>query len=247
MNKTLPKRVEEYLRGPAFAQEAEAFLNATIDKLFARPLNEIIGQIESERFETIKAQVTDSILQLVQSPQLSASISAYVKDAVDRLRPHTLRALLEHLTPESATELKSLITRSLLSFIAREDTARTINAILTTQVERLLIAPIGRLGDHLPEQSVIRARAALVERITAAARERLPSAIAEFDVGGMVRKKVGDYPIQKLENLILSVAGQHLKTIELFGAIIGFIIGVGQALLFLSDVRASTFIPWLKH
>jgi uncharacterized membrane protein YheB (UPF0754 family) len=31
---------------------------------------------------------------------------------------------------------------------------------------------------------------------------------------------------------VLSVAQAHLKTIELFGAIIGFFIGVGQAIYF---------------
>ena len=113
-----------------------------------------------------------------------------------------------------------------------EQTARTITAILSSQVERLLIAPIGRLGDHVSENAMQRASAALVERITDAARERLPVAIAEFDVGGLVRKKVSDYPIEKLEELVLSVAQQHLKTIELFGAIIGFFIGVGQAIYF---------------
>jgi uncharacterized membrane protein YheB (UPF0754 family) len=107
-----------------------------------------------------------------------------------------------------------------------------VNAILTSQVERLLIAPIGRLGDHVSQHSLERASTALVERITTAARERLPMAIAEFDVGGMVRKKVSDYPIEKLEALVLSVAQHHLKTIELFGAAIGFFIGVGQAIYF---------------
>ena len=77
-----------------------------------------------------------------------------------------------------------------------------------------------------------RASKALVERITLAARERLPTAIAEFDVGGLVRKKVSDYPNEKLEALVLSVAKHHLKTIELFGAVIGFFIGVGQAIYF---------------
>jgi uncharacterized membrane protein YheB (UPF0754 family) len=77
-----------------------------------------------------------------------------------------------------------------------------------------------------------RASSALVERITTAARERLPVAIAEFDVGGLVRKKVSDYPVAKLEELVLSVAQHHLKTIELFGAIIGFFIGIGQAIYF---------------
>jgi hypothetical protein len=70
----------------------------------------------------------------------------------------------------------------------------------------------------------------IVNRITQAARERLPVAIAEFDVGGLVRPKVSDYPIEKLKELVLSVAQHHLKTIELFGEIIGFIIGVGQAI-----------------
>jgi uncharacterized membrane protein YheB (UPF0754 family) len=79
---------------------------------------------------------------------------------------------------------------------------------------------------------MMRARAALVVRITSAARERLPTAIVEFDVGGLVRKKVSDYPIEKLEALVLSVAQHHLKTIELFGAMIGFLIGVGQAVYF---------------
>ena len=61
---------------------------------------------------------------------------------------------------------------------------------MSAQIERLLIAPIGRLGDHVSQNAMERASSALVERITLAARERLPVAIAEFDVGGLVRKKV---------------------------------------------------------
>lgn len=232
VNKTLPKRVEEYLRGPAFAQEAEAFLNSTIDNLLARPLNELIGQIEPEKFQLMKTQVAERILELMQSPELARSVSAYAKDALNNLRSQTVGNVLQRINPESAARLKTFITNSLLSILAREDTARTINAIMASQVERLLVAPIGRLGDHLSEHAVKRASTALVERITAAARERLPSAIAEFDVGGLVRKKVSEYPIEKLEQLILSVASHHLKTIELFGAVIGFFIGVGQAIYF---------------
>ncbi len=232
VHKTLPRRVDEYLRGAAFAQEAEAFLNFTIDKLLSRPLNELADQISPDKFEMIKDQITERILSLARSPELATSISTYFADAVGRLRPQTLRDLLEHLNPDSAPRLKSFLARSLLTVLARDDTARTINGILSTQIERLLIAPIGRLGDQLPEQTVERASSALTERITEAARERLPSAIAEFDVGGLVRKKVSDYPLEKLEALVLSVAEHHLKTIELFGALIGFFIGVGQAIYF---------------
>jgi uncharacterized membrane protein YheB (UPF0754 family) len=139
---------------------------------------------------------------------------------------------MQHVDPDAIQRAKEFLTSSLIGLLSRDDTARTINSILSSQIERLLIKPIGRLGDHISEQSMKRARAALVERITAAARERLPTAIAEFDVGGVVRKKVSEYPIERLEALVLSVAQHHLKTIELFGGVIGFFIGVVQAIYF---------------
>jgi uncharacterized membrane protein YheB (UPF0754 family) len=233
VNKTLPRRVEEYLRGPAFEQEAEAFLNSSIDKVLARPLVEIVGQLEPEKFEMVKDQITQRLLEIAQSNDLRRSLSAYASDALERFGPQTLANLMEHANPDAVTKLKAFLTRSLLSLLSREDTARTINAILSSQIERLLIAPIGRLGDHVSENAVRRASTVLVQRITEAARERLPSAIAEFDVGGLVRNKVAEYPTEKLEKLVLSVAQHHLKTIELFGAVIGFVIGVGQALYWL--------------
>jgi uncharacterized membrane protein YheB (UPF0754 family) len=232
VNKTLPKRVEEYLRGPAFEQEAEAFLNTTIDNVMARPLNELIGQFDSLKFDDLKTQVSRRLLQFIRSEGLSTSVSIYFTDAMDRLNPQTLGSVMQQIDPRSIEQTKKFLTRSVLGLLSRDDTARTVNAVLSSQVERLLIAPIGRLGDHVSESSMQRASSALVERITDAARERLPVAIAEFDVGGLVRKKVSDYPNERLEELVLSVAQQHLKTIELFGAIIGFFIGVGQAIYF---------------
>jgi uncharacterized membrane protein YheB (UPF0754 family) len=230
VNKTLPKRIEEYLRGEAFEQEAEAFLHTTIDNFLARPLNELVGQFEGEKFAELKDQVAGRLLELVRSEGLASSISTYLDDAMERLRPQTLSEVLQQIDPKSLEYVKNFLTRGLLGLLSRDDTARTINAILTSQVERLLIQPIGRLGDHVSESSMQRASSALVERITTTARERLPVAIAEFDVGGVVRKKVSDYPLEKLEELVLSVARDHLKTIEIFGAIVGFIIGIGQAI-----------------
>lgn len=232
VNSTLPRRVEEFLRGEAFEQEAEKFLDTTIDDVLARPINEIIGQIEPDKLETIKDQITERILSVARSHELATTASAYLTDALERLRPHTLRALLQHLNPESAPRLKSFLSRGLFHVLSREETARTINNILTAQVERLLITPIGRLSEQVPEAAIRRASVALTERITSAARERLPSAIAEFDIGGIVRQKVAGYPVEKLEELVLSVAQQHLKTIELFGAVIGFVIGIAQGLYF---------------
>jgi uncharacterized membrane protein YheB (UPF0754 family) len=231
VNKTLPKRVGEYLSGEAFERQAEDFLNSTIDGVLARPFNELVGNVPADKLELIKDQIAGRILAVARSPELSTSVSAYATDALQRLKPHSLRALLEHARPDSAEQLKRFLSRGLMNVLSREETAQTINAILASQVEKLLVMPIGRVGDLVPEEKVRRAAATLAERIEAAARERLPAAIAEFDIGRIVQEKVAGYPITKLEDLVLSVAKHHLRTIELFGLVIGFFIGIVQAAL----------------
>src|ERR1044072_524311 len=119
MNKTLPRRVEEYLRGPAFEQEAETFLNATVDNVMARPLNELIGQFDSIRFEDLKSQISNRLVEILRSEALSTSLSMQVEETIDRLRPQTLGALMQQLDSNSTTQAKEFLSKSLLSQIGR--------------------------------------------------------------------------------------------------------------------------------
>jgi uncharacterized membrane protein YheB (UPF0754 family) len=232
VNKTLPRRIEEFLRGEAFAKEADTYLESLIDDALSRPFKEIVGKIEQDKLNMIKDQVCSRILALAQSPELSASVSAYIRGALERVHPHTLRALLQYVSPDSAPRVKEILAKGLIKVLTREDTVRAINSILSNQVEQLLIKPIGRLSDHVPQHALQRANTDLADRILIAAEERLPTAIKEFDVGNIVRQRVASYPADKLESLVLSVAGQHLKTIEIFGAVIGLVIGIIQAIYF---------------
>ena len=153
-----------------------------------RPLSELVGQVSSERFETIRREAGARFVAMARSPELARSVSTYLTDAVARLRPQTLRELLETLNPESAPRVKKFLTGSLLTVLARDDTARTINAILSSQIERFLVSPIGRLADHMPA-GPSKKQVWLSPEITAAARERLPAAIAELTSRSSASKK----------------------------------------------------------
>ncbi|MCV6070149.1 DUF445 family protein, partial [Escherichia coli] len=92
--------------------------------------------------------------------------------------------------------------------------------------ENLLSRPIGRLSDKIEEEKIITAGETLTSAVIAAIREKLPEAIKEFDLGSVVRTKIMNYPVEKLEELVLSVAKEHLRKIEFFGALFGFLIGL---------------------
>jgi len=231
VNENLPKRIEETLRGEFFEQEARNFLDGAIDNALTRPLPEIIGKIAPDQLERLKSQITKAVVSVVQGDEMQNSISAYLTDTLQKIRPHSLDAILQTVYPESEEKLKRLLASGLVNVLNRDETAAIINRVLSKQIERLLSAPIGKLSDHIAEDKVRQAGKSLTETIIAAAKEKLPGAIKEFDIGNVVREKINHYPVEKLENLVLSVAKEHLRTIEWFGALFGFLIGIVQAAL----------------
>ena len=231
VNESLPQRIEETLKGDFFSQEARSFISNGIDNALSRPLAAVIGTVDPEQLDRLKAQVTRSVLSVMQGEEMMRGISGYLTDTLAKLRPHSIDAILKSIHPESEAKIKSTLASGLVSVLNREESSRIINDMIAVQVDRLLAAPIGRLGDQIPEDKLREASHALTDAIIAAVHAKLPEAIREFNVGGVVREKINNYPVEKLEALVLSVAKEHLRTIEAFGALFGFMIGLVQAVM----------------
>ena len=231
VNESLPKRIEETLKGDFFAEEARGFIGSAIDKAMTRPLPDVIGKINPEQLDRLKAQISSAVVNLIRGEEMRRSISAYLTDTLEKLRPHSIDSILRTIHPEAEQKLKGMLSRGLLSVVAGENTSRLVNDMLSRQVEQLLAAPIGRLSDKIGEEKVRSASDSFGDTLIAAIREKLPDAIREFDVGGVVREKIKAYPADKLEALVMSVAKEHLRTIELFGAFFGLVIGIVQGFL----------------
>jgi len=229
---SLPKRIEETLQGDFFAEEASSFVNKTIDATLKRPLPDLIGTIAEDQLENLKNQVSKNILKVLQGDEMQNSISAYLTDSLEKIRPQKIGAILKSAHPEAANRIKETLSGGMINILENEDTTKIINSVLSKQIDSLINAPIGKLSNHISEEQVRKTGDSLTNTIVDAAKQKLPQAIKDFDIGGVVRDKVNNYPAEKLESLVMSIAKEHLRTIELFGALFGFVIGVGQAIQF---------------
>ncbi|HUF04329.1 MAG TPA: DUF445 family protein [Aridibacter sp.] len=232
VDESLPRRIEETLKGDFFAEEAEAFVGKSIDNALSRPLPEIIGQVAPDQLDRLKAQLTMNILRVLQGEQMRKSIAGYLSDSLEAVKPKLIGDLMQSTHPEANKKLRRMLTGGLIGVLEREETANIVNEVLLKQIDSLLNAPIGRLSKHISEDQISRAGDAITDVIIDAAKQKLPEAIEEFDLGGVVREKVNNYPAEKLEALVLSVAKDNLRMIELFGAAFGFFIGFGQSIHF---------------
>lgn len=71
----------------------------------------------------------------------------------------------------------------------------------------------------------------VTERFPGIAADLLQSLEKQVDVQGVVTAKIKELSLLEVESLVLAVARRELKQIEWLGAVLGFIIGLFQALL----------------
>ncbi|SET49594.1 Protein of unknown function [Natronincola peptidivorans] len=55
-----------------------------------------------------------------------------------------------------------------------------------------------------------------------------------IELSQMIEEKINEFPLDKLEAVVLSIAKKELKHIEILGAVLGFIIGLLQGILIIA-------------
>ncbi len=68
----------------------------------------------------------------------------------------------------------------------------------------------------------------LVEQLSDILVREVPPLVDSLDIGRMVAKKVDSLDLLRLEGLLLSIMQEQFKYINLFGGLLGFIIGLAN-------------------
>lgn len=104
---------------------------------------------------------------------------------------------------------------------------------LAPKINELRSLPL--IGGFLTEERVDDLRDSIVKKVLehkGTILEKLEKAVEDgLDVRQMVTEKVAAFPVEKLESLVLEVASRELRSIEVLGAVLGILIGIGQVFL----------------
>ena len=197
-----------------------------------------------------------SALSLWSVPVVSALIGYVTNYVAVRMlfRPHrprrflgmTIQGLVPRRQREIANSLGTMIERDLFSHqdiqaaLASAETTQEAAAFVSEQVD--LFA--SRIGSQNPMVGMF-LQGALLEQVkgmlTEQMREKFPQLVErvveraehKLDVSAIVASKVEQFDLSRLEALIYEVSARELKTIEVLGGVLGFLVGVAQVGLLL--------------
>ena len=99
---------------------------------------------------------------------------------------------------------KILSLHPMIGMVLNDEIMAKLRALLMEQVEGALEDGVAALGDHLE---------------------------THMDLSGLVERKIAEFEMSRLESIVLEVASRELRSIEILGAVLGFLVGLCQVAL----------------
>ena len=166
---------------------------------------DVVDRASGSVIEFLERRSSDTMEELV-----TATLGADGNEVKERVLSLVDRWLERpDAAPKIAEYVSELISRNLAG--TRTTSFRAILALSADQKDRIDTILAGKLREQL--------------------ELRVPELVESLDVHGMVVQKIDALDVESVEQLLLMVIARHLKWINLFGALLGAIIGGTQVLV----------------
>ena len=121
---------------------------------------------------------------------------------------------------------KDLVER-LLTLARSAEAANAIDTVIKEKLETWVFEkPLGRLAERLPADVLEELEDGLYRQVGDVLQKEVPPLIETLNVTRMVEEKVNQLDILQVEDLLMGVMKEQFKYINLFGAVLGFLIGL---------------------
>ncbi len=194
-----------------------------------KPIVSLVKAENEEVIEDFCAQCTRQLLLLIRGEEVSSTLVSMLKTNFENhLNSGELslrQALLNLLGEQSMGAGKNWVKKEIRELLQAQKTLKTIDSLVDSLIESLLQKKIGKLARLVParvRESWSRTLQGMASTMLA---NEVPGLVQSLNIRQIVTERVNSLDILKLERLLLSIMEEQFKYINLFGALLGFLIG----------------------
>ena len=210
--------VEKWLSGPEIRERLAKVLQGSLDALLDRDMAGLLAGLPPGRLAALCAAAGNQAASALRGDAALARLAEALAESL----PAALR--VESGDPGSAN---TKTAAALLGLLRGPQGRACIRAAAGALLGRLLARPL-RLTGHVSPPL----RARLTERLTGHAGalllRELPELAPALGIRELVSAKVDSLELLQLERLLLDIMAEQFRYINLFGAILGFLIGLAN-------------------
>ena len=221
------------MKQPAWQEKVFDLLSERMAAFLALSPAAIAGRLSFVRVNRGLDLLKKELLAQFQSKSWSIRLARMLSEFYAPLARKPLAEILENAGVAGAGErVGELINDFILKTLRSNQVKRRLAAVIALRFDNWFRNfHLGRLSRFLPlslHQQIVDFFHDLARRHLI---EELPRLSERFEIKGVVEERVNQLPIIQVEELLLSVMREHFTYINIFGALVGFLIGIVQVLI----------------
>lgn len=246
-NELIEKKVKEYLaekeddivKGVSSQLVAERFedlINERLHHFSTTPIVKLLPENCDAEVEKFCQSISNMVLGAVRDKSNITLIADGLNDKlIDYMASNpSLQDVLEQgLGKENLLSVRTWLTGELVTIFRSKNTLKTIEGLLEQFMDKLMEKPIGKLSRLLPAGVRDGVYLSLTGLASDMLEHEVPGLVDSLKIQAIVTEKIDSLDLLKLEKLLLSIMEEQFKYINLFGALLGFILGCFNLLFLL--------------
>lgn len=213
-----------------------AALGERIGRILNTPLTDLTTPKNVDAVPMISKDLAAGIIGIFKRQEAKDVIGGLLETFLDsRLEEgsRSLGSILEQLLGKTSIDsARSRIKQEAIAAAKSPQSLRLIDRTVDDLFNQMVNKPIGRLDHLIPSGVIVGVNRSLRDMTTRILIAEIPSVVALIKIRKMVSDKIDSFDLLRLEKLLLSIMQEQFKYINLFGGLLGFIIGCAN-LLFL--------------
>jgi uncharacterized membrane protein YheB (UPF0754 family) len=231
------EEISLWLREEKTQEQVATMLRERLEGLLDRPLSRFLEKAPYEKVAGARRFISERSVTAIQSRRTTALLLDFTDKGLHRIKDRSFRSLLDENLPDRSVEhLRADLVDRLLKLVRSAQATTAVDAVIKDKLEELVFQrPLGRLVERLPADALEELEEGLYRQVGEVLQKEVPPLIETLNIARMVESKVNQLDILQVEELLMGVMKEQFKYINLFGAVLGFLIGlINLAVLWLT-------------
>lgn len=221
------EEIARWLREEETRRQVACVVRGELDGLLDRPLAVSLARLPYQRVAVARRMVRRGALGLVRSPGTAELILSLAEREGRRLLDGPPGPLLERFVSEAeAGRLRDSLVEWLAALLRTPESRAAAERLVAERIDEWLFrTPLGRLSDRIPAHARRDLDDAVHRQVAELLEKEVPPLVDAIDVSRMVEEKINGLDLLAVERLLLDIMEKHFLYINLFGALLGFLMG----------------------
>jgi uncharacterized membrane protein YheB (UPF0754 family) len=222
------EEVSHWLREEKTQQQVAVMLRERLEGLLDKPLGQFLEKAPYEKVAGARRYISERSVEAVQSRRTTDVLLGFADNGLQRIKDRSFHCLLDENLPSGGVErLRDELGDRLLTLARSAEASAAIDVVIKDKLEFWAFQkPLGRLAERLPADVLEELEEGLYRQVGEVLQKEVPPLIETLNVARMVEEKVNQLDILQVEDLLMGIMKEQFKYINLFGAVLGFLIGL---------------------